>query len=256
MFSIRDVDHVKVLGEPNKKTGVRRKAGTVGYVLFHPTDPRVVGFAVERSDLALMVERKDRFVALDRVALVDGELQVHGKAAWDSAAAKRLGIGWDKTVGWAGMDVRTESGQALGTVRDGAFDETTGELDALVLTEGTSRDVAIGVRELPAGMVRGFDGEAVIVANAAADVEVDGGAAAAAAKAAAVVKVKSDQVADAATEKFDEVAVAAGEAAGKAAFAAKKAAKAAANTEPGKKAMSWLKSVKDGVVDAMGSDDD
>jgi uncharacterized protein YrrD len=256
MFSIRELDRVKVLGEPNKKTGVRRKVGTVGYVLFHPSQPRVVGFAVERSDLALVVERKDRYVALDRVAVVEGALHVHGQAAWDSAAAKRLGIGWDETVGWAGMDVRTESGRSLGTVRDGAFDQATGELVALALSEGASRDAAIGVRELPADMVRGFDGEVVVVSDAAADVEVDGGAAAAAGKAAAAVKVKTDVVADAATEKFDEVAVAAGEAAGKAAFAAKKAAKAAAGTETGKKAMSWLKSVKDGVVDAMGPDDD
>ena len=95
MLSIRQADRSKVLGEPNKKTGVRRRVGTVGYVLFHPTELRVVGFAVERSDIAMMVARKDRYIALDRVALVDGErwfrtsdvgdvtdgvLHVHGRA--------------------------------------------------------------------------------------------------------------------------------------------------------------------------------
>ncbi len=256
MLSIREVDRVKVLGEPNKKTGVRRKVGTVGYVLFHPTELRVVGFAVERSDLALMVERKDRYIALDRVVLVDRELQTHGKAGWDKAAANRLGIEWDATVAWAGMPVRSESGQKLGTVRDAVFDEKTGELNALGLSEGTSRDVAIGVRNLPARMVRSFDGEAVVVADEAADVEVDGGAAATAGKAAAVVKMKTELAADSATEKFDEAAVVAGEAAGKAVFAAKSAAKAAANTVTGKKAVGWLKALRDEVKDAIGPDDD
>ena len=43
MLSIRELDRVQVLGEPNKKTGVRRKVGTVRYALFHPTELRVVG---------------------------------------------------------------------------------------------------------------------------------------------------------------------------------------------------------------------
>lgn len=256
MLSIRELDRTKVFGEPNRKTGVRRKVGTVRYALFHPSELRVVGFAVERSDLALMIERKDRYVALDRVALVDHELHTHGKGVWDAAAAKRLGIEWDATVAWVGMPVRTESGAALGTVRDAVFAKSTGELNALGLSEGSTRDTAVGVRDLPARMVRGFDGEAVVVTDEAAGVEVDGGAAAAAGRAAAVAKVKVDSVADTATEKFDEVAVAAGQAAGKAVGYAKVKAKAAAQTEQGKKAMGWLKTLKDGVVDAMGDPDE
>lgn len=256
MLSIRQLDRTKVLGEPNKKTGVRRMVGTVGYVLFHPTELRVMGFAVGRSDLALVIERKDRYVALDRVTLVDGELLTHGKAVWDAPAAKRLGIDWDATVAWAGMPARTESGVALGIVRDAVFAENTGVLNALGLSEGMTRDAAVGVRNLPARMVRGFDGEVVVVADEAVQVLVDGGAAAAAGKAAAVAKVKVDVAADAATEKFDEVAVAAGEAAGKAVAYAKVRVKAAAKTEHGKKAMGWLKALKDGVVDAMGDPDE
>jgi len=255
MISIREVDRVKVLGEPNKKTGARRKVGSVGYVLFHPTELRVVGFAVERSDLALMIERKDRYVALDRTTLVDGELHTHGGSVWDGAAAKRLGIDWDKTVAWMGMPVRTESGVELGTVRDAVFSQKSGQLNALGLSEGTSRDVAIGVRDLPVRMVRGFDGEAVVVTDEAAQVEVDGGAAAAAGKATAVAKVKTEVALDGATEKFDEVAVAAGEAAGKAVAYAKVKAKSAAESKQGKKAMGWLKALKDEVVDAMGDPD-
>lgn len=256
MLSIGELDRAKVLGEPNKKTGARRKVGTVRYILFHPTELRVVGLAVERSDLVLMIERKDRYVALDRVTVVDRELHTHGKAVWDSAAAKRLGIDWDTTVAWVGMPVRTDSGTDLGTVRDAVFAENTGELNALGLTEGATRDAAIGVRDLPARMVRGFEDGFVIVSDEAARIEVDGGAAAAAGRATAVAKVRAEIAADVATEKFDEVAVAAGEAAGKAVAFAKVQAKAAAKSERGKKALGWLKSIKDEVVDAMGPPDD
>jgi sporulation protein YlmC with PRC-barrel domain len=255
MLTLRQVSHAKVLGELNSK-GARRKVGTVGYVLFHPTEQRVVGFVVERSDLALMIKRSDRYVALDRIEIVDGELCVNGKAAWGSSAAKRLGIDWDKTVAWAGMPVRAESGKTLGTVGDFVFETPSGALNAIRLSEGATRDTAIGVRDIPVRMVRGFDGEAVGVSDEAALVEVDGGAAAAAGKAAAVAKVKTDQVADAATQKFDDVAVATGEAAGKAVAYAKVQAQAAAKTETGKKAIGWLKALKDEVVDAMGDPDD
>ncbi len=90
------------------------------------------------------------------------------------------------------MPVLTESGTELGTVRDAVFAEDTGELNALGLSEGATRDVAIGVRDLPARMVRGFDGEAMVVSDEAARVEVDGGAAASAGKATAVAKVKTE----------------------------------------------------------------
>jgi uncharacterized protein YrrD len=255
MLSIGECSRAKVFGEPNKKTGKRRKVGTVGYVLLHPTELRVVGLAVERSDLALMVARKDRYVAIDRVVLVDGELHTHGKAAWDAAAAKRLGIDWEKTVAWVGMPVRTESGTSLGVVRDAVFAENTGALNAIGLSEGATRDAAIGVRDLPVRMVCGFDGEAVVVSDEAGQIEVDGGAAAAAGKAAAVAKVRAEMAGDAAVEKIDDVAVAAGEAAGKAVFAAKVVAKKAAQSKTGKKAAGWLKALKDEVVDAMGPPD-
>ena len=255
MLTMRETTHAKVRGVPNNKD-VRRKVGTVGYVLFHPTELRVVGFLVERSDLALMIKRSDRYLALDHVEFVDGELHVTGKAGWDSAAAKRLGIDWQRTVAWGGMPVRSESGKLLGTVGDAVFEIPSGTLNAVRLSEGTTRDAAIGVRDLPVRLVRGFDGEAIVVSDEAAQIQVDGGVAAAAGKAAAVAKVKTEIVADAATEKFDEVAVATGEAAGKAVAYAKVQAKAAAQTETGKKAIGWFNKLKDEVVDAMGDSDD
>jgi hypothetical protein len=141
-------------------------------------------------------------------------------------------------------------------VGDAVFETPSGKLNALRLSEGATRDVAIGVRDIPAKMVRRFDGDAIVVSDDVTQLEVDGGAAAVAGRAAAVVKVKSGVVADAATQKFDDVAVATGAAAGKAVAYAKVQAKAAAQSDTGKKAMGWLKAIKDEVVDAMGPGDD
>lgn len=263
MLTIRQASGVKVYGPANAKSGQRRKIGSIRHVLFHPSENLVVGFAVERADIAMMIEIRDRYVALDRVAFEmnqDNRLEAHvdGKGAWDSSAAKRLGIDWEQTVVWEGMPAATGRGTALGTVRDAVFDEKTGSLNAVGLTQGMTRDTAIGVRDLPAKMVIGFDPDAhaVVLSDDAEHVEVDGGAAAAAGKAAAVAKVRADQAADAAVEKFDDVAVKAGAAVGKAAYSAKVAAKKAAQTETGKKAMGWLKALRDEVVDAMGDPDD
>lgn len=256
MLSLLQLDRTPVYGEPKKRSGERSKVGRISGVLFHPDEPRVVGYLVERSDLALMIERKDRMLALDRASLSEGRVEVDGTTAWDRGAAKRLGVDWDKTVVWLGMPVHTSSGAQLGLVRDGVFDPATGELNALGLTGGLTQDVAVGVRDLPARMVIGFDGEGVIVADEAALVEVDGGAAAAAGKATAVAADAAGRAAVAAGDAAGRAAVAAGEAAAKATVYARSAAKAAAKSDAGKKTMGWLRALKDEVVDAMGPPDD
>lgn len=256
MLSLLQLSRTVVYGEPKKRTGKRPKVGRIGDVLFHPDEPRVVGYTVERSDLALMIERKDRMLAMDRVRLVDGVIEVDPPHAWGRSAGKRLGVDWDKTVVWLGMPVHTESGTQLGLVRDGVFDPATGELNALGLTTGFTADVAVGVRDLPARMVVGFDGEGVIVSDEAALVEVDGGAAAAAGKGAAIAADAAGKAVVAAGDAAGRAAVAAGVATAKASVYAKEAAKKAAQSETGKKTMGWLKALKDEVVDAMGPPDD
>ncbi len=256
MLSLLQLDRTHVYGEPKKRSGERSKVGRVSGVLFHPDEPRVVGYLVERSDLALMIERKDRMLALDRAHYSEGRLEVDGATAWDRGAAKRLGVDWDKTVVWLGMPVHTRSGTRLGLVRDGVYDPATGALNAIGLTAGLSADVALGVRDLPARMVIGFDGEGVIVADEAAEIEVDGGAAAAAGKATAIAADAAGRAASVAGDAAGRAAVAAGEAAAKATVYARGAAKAAAKTDAGKKAVGWLKALKAEVVDAMGPPDD
>lgn len=244
MLTLRGLTGSHVFGAP-RRSGIRPRIGRVVHVLFHPTEPRVVGMLVERPDIAMVIRRRDRILALDRAAFDGGAVNVNGSSAWDSAAGSRLGIDWDRSVIWSGMPVRTESGRMLGSVRDAVFDPATGELNALGLSGGVTADVAVGVRDLPARLVMGFDGEAVVVADEAAQAKVDGGASAVAGRKAAVAKAEATKAVEAAAKT-----------AAKAAVYGKAAAKAASQSKTGKKALGWLKSMKDEVVDAMGPPDD
>lgn len=214
-------------------------------VTFAPGTNRVNGFVVERPRFLGLLDRKQRYLAFDRARIGDKQVAVSGKSAWGRSAASRTGVSWDESVIWVGMPVRTESGELLGSVRDGLFRETTGELSALGLTGGITADLAIGVRDLPASVVRGFDGSAVVVADSAALVDTSGGAAEAAGKGVAVAKQAGSEAARKAVEAGRTAA----------AYGAS-AVRVAARSQAGKKAASWLKAVKDEVTDAMGDPDD
>jgi uncharacterized protein YrrD len=216
-----------------------KRLGRVDDVLFAPGTCTVAGFVVARSRLLFLIDRNDRYLALDRVRFEEDRVVVaDSKAAWDGAAAKRLGYSWDDTVIWVGMPVGTQSRVKMGAVRDGLFDEKTGALSAIGLTGGLTTDAAIGVRDLPASLVVGFDGQVVRVKDEALSLETSGGAAAAAGRGAAVAK---------------KTAV---ETAAKAALYGKAAVKVAGQTKAGKRAAGWLKSIKDDLVEAMGEPDD
>ena len=245
MRSLREVDRLAVYGEKHKRTGVRKRLGRVVDVLFHPEEPRVVGYVLERPDLLMMIRRGDRYAALDCARLVEDYVVVEGKAAWGGAAAKRLGITWERTVVWLGMPVRTASGKELGKVRDATFAEGDGRLGSIGLTAGVTADVALGKREFSAKLVRGFEGDAVVVSDDVLKVETGGGAAAAAGKGAAQVKVGAEQA-----------AATAGKAAKVAAVYGTAAVKAAAKSPATKKALGFLKTMSDKVVDAARLPDD
>ncbi len=244
MRSLREVDRFVVYGE-KKKNGTRKRVGRVVDVLFHPAEPRVVGFAVQRPDILFLIRRKDLMVALDSVKITDDRVHVVGEKAWGGAAAKRLGISWDKSVIWVGMPVLTESGKKLGYVRDGLFHEEDGRLNGLGLTGGLTADVTLGVRDIPATMVRAFDGDAVRVSDDAARVETEGGAAQAAGKGTAIAQ-----------DKATKAAVATGKAAKTAAAYGKSAVKVAAKSDTAKKTGRFLKSIAKQIADAAGPPDD
>ena len=145
-----------------KKDGTPRspkKLGKIHFPVFTPGGTRVVGFMVRQSDIAGMIERPDRFVALDAIGVYEGAIAVDDvKDTYDAAAAKRLDINLDDCIIWVGMDMRTESGDT----------------------------------QVPPTMLRGYENGAMVVSDEVKSLGYSGGAAAKAAEASVVVgdKVK------------------------------------------------------------------
>ncbi len=217
-----------------------RRLGRVVNVLFAPGRNEVVGFVVERPRFLMLLDRTDRFVALDRTKTTEQTVVVQQSLdAWDGLAAKRLGLSWDDTVVWVGMPARSSSGRDLGRVRDGLFDPTTGAIGAIGLSGGMAADIALGVRDIPSRHVVGFDGEAVVFSDETAVLDTSGGVAAAAGKGTAVAKKAVGETADIVTAAAKKTA----------AYGAA-TIRVAARSESGRKAVGWLKSVKDEFVDA------
>ena len=79
-----------------KKDGTPRspkKLGKIHFPVFTPGGTRVVGFMVRQSDIAGMIERPDRFVALDAIGVYEGAIAVDDvKGTYDATAAKL----WDE----------------------------------------------------------------------------------------------------------------------------------------------------------------
>ena len=245
MQSLHDLDRLPVFGEKSRRNGTRKRVGKLADVVFHPDKPVVIGFVIERPDILFLVRRKDLMLALDRVKVLDDRIVVEGSKAWGKSASGRLGISWDKAVIWRGQPVMSASGTKMGYVRDAVFDETDGRLNGLGLTGGVAADVAIGVRDFPARYVVGFDGDVVRVKDEALTIEVDGGAAAVAGRGAAVAQ-----------DAAGKAAVAAGKAAKSAAAYTRSAASVAAKSDTAKKAVGFLKAMRDQIVEAAGPPDD
>ena len=181
-----------------KKDGTTRepkKVGKIHYPVFTPEGTRVVGFMLRLPDIAGMVKQPDRFIAYDAIG-VSGDVMVakDDRAAFDNAAAKRLGINLDACLIWTGMDVRTVSGKPVGFCSDADFNPKTGSVTSFILTEGGASNALVGHREMPTSMFRGYRDGAMIVSDAALDLEFSGGAAAKAAEASVKVAAKAGEV--------------------------------------------------------------
>lgn len=241
--SLREVSRYGVVNESG------RRIGRIHEVLFHPDRNEVVGYIVVRPRFLYLFDRRDRYLSRELSRVRGSSIEASARDAWDRRAERLIGIAWDNTVIWYGMPVRTKSGTHLGTVRDALFDESTGALRALGLTGGITADTALGVRDLSSKLVQGFDGEAIVVSDEALGVEAGGGAAQLAGRGVAVAKVQAGETAKVAAK-------AAQTAAKTAASYGRSAVKVAAKSDSGKKAVGWLKAVRDEVVDAMGPPDD
>ena len=228
---------VRVIGG---KKGTKR-IGKVRRFVFHPKEKRVVGFVVKRPDLLWMVRRKDLFVAVSGYEIEDGRIVVsNDPAATNRAACKALGVDWDACVLWVGLPVMTEDGDALGVVGSVTFDRKTGVVDSVTTDSGATANALLGKREIPANLVKGFrrgmgaalaqtgaEGEeseevvlgAILVAEEARDIAVEGGLAEKAGEATAVVVDKAHTAVDKAKPVASAAAKKTGEVVNKGAYA-------------------------------------
>lgn len=173
------------------------KLGKVHMAVFSPNGREVVGFLVTRPDIAGMVKRPDVFLAWDSFRVLDdGGLCVSREDdGMDDAARKRLGVDWDSCVMWAGMDAQTVGGKKLGYVSDAEYNTKTGKVAKFFVGDGGMARALVGSFEIPASMVRGYSKGRMIVDDAAADIELNGGVAAKAGEGYAKAKVKGAEAA-------------------------------------------------------------
>jgi sporulation protein YlmC with PRC-barrel domain len=214
------------------------EVGRVAHVLCHPSEPLVVGVEVQPPNVAMVVSRRPRYVALAGLRLESGQLECDDLKAWSGEkAAKALGIEWETTVFWVGMPVLAASGASLGHVRDAAFEMESGRIVEVALSEGLTSDAAIGTRAIAGEHVLGFSDGAIRVAPAAAGAQFSGGLAAQAGTGAAVAKVVV------------------GDAAKRAAGIGGSAVKAAAKSKAARGAWATLKQTGKALKEAMKDDD-
>ena len=222
-ITTKDLVGRKVVNHKGKKIGKGRR------FIFHPSEKRIIGFTVKRPDAALMFHRKDLFVSFDGFDFDEENLIVvrDEPTATDKGACKALGVDWNACVIWIGMPVMTASGDFLGYVDVATFDLETGALVRVSTENGAANDALLGKRRIPASYIKGFrrgqgialaemgeyNGEdpdealetgAILVADRALDLPIEGGAAAAAGKATAVVSDKAKKGAAKAKVAVDE----------------------------------------------------
>ncbi len=237
LITTDELTGVRVIGG---KKGTKR-IGKVRRFVFHPKEKRVVGFVVKRPDLLWMFRRKDLFVAVSGYEIEDGRIVVsNDPAATNRAACKALGVDWDACVLWVGLPVMTEDGDALGVVGSVTFDRKTGVVDSVTTDSGATANALLGKREIPASLVKGFrrgmgaalaqtgaEGEeseevvlgAILVAEEARDIAVEGGLAEKAGEATAVVVDKAHTAVDKAKPVASAAAKKTGEVVNKGAYA-------------------------------------
>lgn len=167
-----------------------KRVGTVSHVLFHPSEPKVIGFEILPKNVGYVVGMPPKYVPLEDVTLGEDEVTLGAKGyPSERAVEKRFGFHWDETVIWRNMEVKTRAGKRRGYLQEIHF-IPDGSIDAMTISSGTTNDAAVGRRNVEPSKIVGFDGEDVIVENdAATEDDFEGGLAANAGAHAAVAKV-------------------------------------------------------------------
>lgn len=231
MFSIDDMlkKRIFIAG----KNDSLKKYGKIRSFVFHPSQPRAIGVVIKRPDAALMVKRKDHFVALDRLEPVEGGLRVVDSSdSWDLAACRRLDVDFDQCIIWSGMPVRTKGGKELGVISDIALHDESFEIDHISISNGSVNHVVLGSLDIPAERIYGYSKGAIVVEDKMENLEESGGAAAKAGVAWAKTKQSASKAGKTAEKAINEGAYKAGEAIG---AARDKAAESAAKREKKKR---------------------
>lgn len=212
-MNTKDLENKKVwMSRPRKNDpDAVKKAGRIHGFVFHPSRAQLVGFLVKRPDIAWMFRREDMFVAYNGFIIIDGDIVVREEAgSMGRAATKALAVNLDDCVLWMGLPVMTADGQSLGIADSVEFDDETGRVVSLETSNGATANTLLGRRRIPGALVKGFrrgigaklwltddDDDsaeslgAVIVADEALDIPVEGGVAE---KAGAATAVATDKV--------------------------------------------------------------
>ena len=169
--------------------------GRVSAVLFHPSEPRVVGFQIDPGPLLHLFERRPRFALLEQIEIGEGVKLAADKLPRDDAGERVLGYSWEDTVVWRGMPVHSADGGYVGSLFEAIFDGTTGGVTGIRISTGVVGDAAVGRLEVDGSLVRGFDGAAVVVTPGFADIEASGGAAKRVAGGVAAARVHGERIA-------------------------------------------------------------
>jgi len=171
--------------------------GTVTNVLFHPSEPRAIGYAVRPPNALAVVERPGTYLPLSALTFKpDGAHCDLAKLPTGGRAEQALGYDPDLTVIWTGMPVVVPGDRIIGTVSDVSFDEVTGAVSRVDVGGGAVADVAHGRYRVPGEAVEGYRDGAVRVSADVAALEGSGGLA----KTAAETAVAAGQVAHAVSE--------------------------------------------------------
>ncbi len=183
--------------------------GTIAEVLFHPSEPRVVGFLVHPPKVGGVVKLlKPRFVPFPSAHEVIAGKAIRAdvdKLMRDRQAKKELGFDYHTTVVWRGMPVNDPHGEREGWVKDVGFGRRKGTVRSLVISSGPTKDVAVGATVIDGSHVKGFDGAAVVVTVEGLDAgELAGGAAQLAGAASAYAKVHGERIVDKANKAVSE----------------------------------------------------
>jgi sporulation protein YlmC with PRC-barrel domain len=167
--------------------------GRVDHMLFHPSEPRVVGAGV-RPRVFWFFWLKPAYVALADLRFDDKEAVriKRGKLLRDKKAAEALGADPDKTVIWTGMPVTSRDGLMAGAVDEVWFSLPKGDVTRMKVSGGFAADVAYGRGTIDGAQVVGFDGKAVVVEPRPAEIEVSGSMAKRAAKGAVMLDIAGE----------------------------------------------------------------